>query len=483
MSEGKSKKITRRQALAASLGAAGVAAVGGTGLTDAIAGTIATERADAQGGATAPAADKPKHEFFDVNEAGDPGSEAPMVWPWKRVPLDPEYSGAWIVAGDLDGDGAVEIVSARNVDKNDVHYTSAVVAQRLDGSVLWRWGNPKTGRRKLHHDVACQIYDWDGDGNSEVVLCTKGFLVELDGASGKERRRLPLPKDATDCVVFANLSGNPRATDVLVKDRYTQIWAFNYDWEPLWTVKMPGGYRTAHQPRPIDIDGDGRDEIMAGFAMLNPNGTTRWVFKSREVDLARGHLDCCRVLRADTRPADFRLVLTCCGVNNIALVDGTGRVIWEVSGHHFESVNIGKICRNVPGLQIAVDIAHRPWGEGPLWVFDENGRHLGQITTNYSRHHALIDWSGEGTEAILIAGGRGLFNGQGKRIATFQMHNPDGPNPHEMLAMVGDMTGDGIPDVLLTTRSSSDVYIYGNEKGRRPARTVPFGTEVNFTLY
>ncbi|MCU0874531.1 MAG: hypothetical protein MUE50_19520 [Pirellulaceae bacterium] len=200
------------------------------------------------------------------------GALVPLVQPWRQFALDPEYSGAWVVAGDLDGDGAVETVSARNVDRNDVHYTSAAVAQRLDGSVLWRWGDPAVGRKKLHHDVACQIYDWDGDGCPEVVLCTEGFLVELDGATGRERRRFPLPKDASDCLVFANLSGGPRATDVLVKTRYTQIWAFHRDGRQLWTIEKPGGYLTAHQPVPIDLDGDGRDEIAAGYAMLNADG-------------------------------------------------------------------------------------------------------------------------------------------------------------------------------------------------------------------
>ena len=115
----------------------------------------------------------------------------PLVQPWKRIALDPEFGGAWVVAGDLDGDGTVEIVSARNVDQNDVHFTSAVVAQRLDSSMLWRWGNRKIGRKELHHDVACQIYDWDGDGRNEVVLCAGESLLELDGVTGREKRRLP----------------------------------------------------------------------------------------------------------------------------------------------------------------------------------------------------------------------------------------------------------------------------------------------------
>jgi hypothetical protein len=421
--------------------------------------------------------------LFDVNEAGDPGNRAPIVQPWRRVALDPDYAGAWIVAGDLDGDGRPEIVSARNVDKDDVHYTSAVVAQRLDGSALWRWGEPKVGRKKLHHDVACQIYDWDGDGRNEVVLCANGWLVELDGPTGKERRRLPLPKDATDCLTFVNLSGNPRATDLLVKTRYTQIWAFNHDWKQLWTVERPGGCLTAHQAVPIDLDGDGRDEIMAGYAMLNSDGSTRWVFKSGKVDAGRGHLDCCRVLRAGKTPPEFRLVLTCCGANDLAVIDGSGKVIWELTGHHFESVDVGKIRADAPGLQLAVDIDHRPWGQGPLWVLDENGRQLGQILTDYSRHHDLLDWNGDGLQDIVIGHARGVFDGQGRRLATFAMDNPEDVDPAEMYGLAADMTGDGIPDVMFTTRNCSAVYVYKNEHGAKPAKPAPLGTEANFTLY
>jgi hypothetical protein len=57
--------------------------------------------------------------------------------------------------GDAGGDGEADIVSAKNVDKDDVHYTSTAVAQRLDGSVIWRWGDPNIGDKKLRYDVAC----------------------------------------------------------------------------------------------------------------------------------------------------------------------------------------------------------------------------------------------------------------------------------------------------------------------------------------
>ena len=139
--------------------------------------------------------------LFDVSMP----AEAPVVYPAAHFPLDAAFAGAWPVAGDLDGDGEAEFVCARNVDCDDVHFTSAMAAHKLDGSVLWRWGDPAIGRSKLHHDVACQIYDWDGDGANEVIALGERDLVALDGLTGREKRRFPIPPQASDCLVFADL--------------------------------------------------------------------------------------------------------------------------------------------------------------------------------------------------------------------------------------------------------------------------------------
>jgi hypothetical protein len=419
----------------------------------------------------------------------------PVIQPWRVVGLDPEYSGAWIVAGDLDGDGLPEIVSAQNKgtenvnQKTDFHYTSALVAQRLDGRVLWRWGDPKIGRKRLHHDVACQIYDWDGDGRNEVVLSGDGFLHELEGATGREKRRLPLPKDASDSLSFVNLSGNSRPTDVLVKTRYTQIWAFNRDWKQLWTVEKPGGYRTAHQPIGVDLNGDRRDEIMAGFAMLNSDGSTRWVLKSKEIRLGGGHCDCFRPVHAAKRPEDARFVLTLCGAKAIAMVDGNGQAIWEIGGEHFESVDVGRIVRGVDGLQMAVDLGKL--GNSWIWVFDERGKVLSKFQSYCSRFHALIDWTGDGLDEILVGDPPAIYDSQGRIVATFAMDLQDTKDMKagdystsaEPMALTGDFTGDGVPDVLLTTHAMTKVYIFKNEHGKKPNPPAPLGTEVNFSLY
>jgi hypothetical protein len=424
-----------------------------------------------------------------------PDDEVRHVLPWRTIQLDPLYRGAWIVAGDLDGDGQAEIVSARNHDQDDVHYTSSVVIHRLDGSVLWRWGQAEAGRNQLHHDVAAQVYDWDGDGVNEVIVAADQAVIELDGKTGQEKRRFAIPANASDCLVFCNLTGGERPTDLLVKTRYTQIWAFNREGRQLWTSEMPGGQRTAHQPRPIDIDGDGLDEIVAGYALLNADGSVRWTLDDRDPALAQGkrpsvgHLDCARLFSLGQDAAQSTLALTFCGGDRIALVAGDGQVRWNIPGRHFESIDVGKVCRQIPGPQIVVDIPYAPHGEQPIWVLDGQGTLLGQILNDESRFHRLIDWHGQGIESIIVGQPPAMYDGEtGCKQAIFEMplsvgETPADPTKESILCLNADMDGDGVPDILYSTNPATTVYVYRNERGAKPAGPVPLGTGVNWTLY
>jgi hypothetical protein len=239
------------------------------------------------------------------------------------------------------------------------------------------------------------------------------------------------------------------------------------------------GYQTAHQPRPIDLDGDGRDEIAAGYAMLNADGSIRWVFQSSTIDLKRGHLDCIRLLHRGDKPQDVRLVLTLCGANGIAVIDGNGKTIWERAGSHFESIDLGRVIAERPGLQILVDIDHQPFGKGPLCLMDENGVLLGRINTDYARHHHLLDWTGDGLDEIVNAHSGAIYDNKGRRIATLAA--PPAANQGERSLLVGDFTGDGIKDIALATTTA--VYVFKNDNGVKPAGRTSLGTEFNFTLY
>ena len=433
-------------------------------------------------------------KLFNV-KSGDISNEGvEVIRPWKTILLDKDYRGAWLVAGDLTGDGQPEIVSVRSLaEDGDNHSTASAVVHRLDGSVLWKWGNPEGKRENLWSDVACQIYDWDGDGKNEVIVSVvqdnKTWLVELEGSTGKEKRRFEIPDNSADCIVFCNLSGGERAREVLVKTRYSQIWAYSYEGKQLWTIEKPGGYMTAHQPRPMDIDGDGKDELMAGYSLLNADGTVRWTMESGDGSRFGGHLDCGRAFQMGKNPEEARIIMTFCGGNRITCADGKGKAIWSIAGKglHYESVDIGKVCAGERGEQLVVDIPYAKWGECPIQVISGDGVILGEILTEYSRFHRLIDWTGDAVEEIIIGQDHCMFDGQGKKTGIFDMPVPEGvkaPSATEesIICAVGDMSGDGVADIIYYTNPGTVVYIYKNTKGK-PSRKVPLGMGVNFTLY
>ncbi len=73
-----------------------------------------------------------------------------------------------------------------------------------------------------------------------------------------------------------------------------------------------------------------------------------------------------------------------------------------------------------------------------------------------------------------------MFDGSGKKIATFDV--PWGTEKITIQSYKGDMTGDGIPDVLFHTVPAREICIFKNERGRK-VPGVRLGTEENFTLY
>jgi len=169
------------------------------------------------------------------------------------------------------------------------------------------------------------------------------------------------------------------------------------------------------------------------------------------------------------------------------MIDGVGNLIWGISGRHFQSIDIGKVRSDVFGKQIVVDADSEEWREKGIWIINGDGEVLTIIPTTTARIHRLINWFGGDLESILVAEDRTMYDGYGKKIAVLDTPVPNGiDTPTEDLthmAFTGDMTGDGIPDIVMYTNPGSLIYVYKNEEGRKPREDVPLGSGVNYTLY
>ena len=54
--------------------------------------------------------------------------------------------------------------------------------------------------------------------------------------------------------------------------------------------------------------------------------------------------------------SDRLLVMTMCSGNALVMSDGAGRTVWRKTGHHYESVDVGEIREDVPGLESVVGV-------------------------------------------------------------------------------------------------------------------------------
>ena len=223
--------------------------------------------------------------------------------------------GGGIVAADLDGDGAKDFIVTR---------PGHIAAYTYGGNELWHRTadiqvrdedrQVKGGKAVLGeilpglHGPGVQVADIDGDRQNEVLfLDTQSTLQILQGQTGEIRRqvRLPVPDGAEqwEHLVVANFRGQGDR-DLLVQATSTEghpvgrfLAAYAIDdllrgdaSTPLWT--RDDFFSAAHNgARVADIDGDGRDEVLAG-SLISPEGEKLFeVPIEPDADLMHPHID------------------------------------------------------------------------------------------------------------------------------------------------------------------------------------------------
>ena len=136
----------------------------------------------------------------------------------------------------------------------------------------------------LANDTPFQIYDIDGDGKNEVVM-VKDFKIQiLEGRTGEVKQWAWMPKapednnerpyemEVGDSIYFINIDGSKQPQHILIKDRYRTFWVFTKDLKLVWSAQA------ADRPLPyaLDVDGDGRQELIIGYDLLQPDGKRLW---------------------------------------------------------------------------------------------------------------------------------------------------------------------------------------------------------------
>ena len=160
------------------------------------------------------------------------------------------------VLADVDGDGAMEILSCQQNWKVHIH--------RADGSTLPGWPQ-NVGHGQ---EIQClAVADIDGDLINEVIAMncdSSGSYVYVFRPDGSQKPCSPFMIGGGNRMVIGDLDGDGKKD--IITTGAGQVWAVRGDGTPLpgWPVSLKVGSESLQLTEPIlaDVNGDGRPEVI-----------------------------------------------------------------------------------------------------------------------------------------------------------------------------------------------------------------------------
>ncbi|MFO7669948.1 MAG: hypothetical protein R6W31_09850 [Bacteroidales bacterium] len=381
----------------------------------------------------------------------------PKMVRWKSYDTRSFGTDQNIRLGDLTRDGNKEILFARaDVTGNSVCF---ITAMNLDGKMIWQYGDTLMALKESGRELPIQIHDLDGDGEREVIFIAQGWIHILEGHSGKLLQRVKLSRVMEPrSVQFGDFLRTGRDNCILLSDHESGLILLNEKLQILWQRDLKEG----SQPLIYDLDGDGYDEVLAGYSVFNHEGSL--MFNSGEFigdrcngvtvsELFHGEL---------SRPC----LLYAAGDWGVMYVDFEGQVMKQNIIGHVNYLSVADFDFETPGPEL---VTSNGWGsDGLVHISDASGkvRQLFTASAGVSRC-APVNWKGDGEEFFIISADSlsgGLFDKYGELSVRFPTDGHPATCYH-----VTDLTGDSRDELLVWNREK--LWIYTQDDNPRMGRT------------
>jgi rhamnogalacturonan endolyase len=396
------------------------------------------------------------------------------------IPLKGDYDFQKVGIADLNGDGAYEyIIKQPNFNTDPYQHpgywkrsttTYKLEAYRLDGTMMWRYDMGWSIEAGIWYSPWI-VYDVDGDGKAEVY-CKAGegdprdekglvqsgpeYLVKIDGETGKVIAKTAwLSRDGFSdynryCRNFLTVAYLDGKTPSLIMQRGTynliKIQALDKNFNQLWYWEAPQErkkYRGqgSHGLISADVDGDGRDELVIGAAVIDDNGKGLWT-------LEMGHPDICYA--ADIDPANPGLEIfygfeTRQETDGMCVVDAkTGHKLWthkKPSRHLHGQGMAGDVLAEYDGMEVYA--GERDYKE--RWLYSANGK-LIEFRETGSLTPRPVWWDSDSQKEVVISGA--IRNWGGEAIQPIEGR----------IITVVDCLGDHREEVITSLKGELRIY-------------------------
>lgn len=334
------------------------------------------------------------------------------------------------------GHVSVEFANLRNKLHPDMLLTRSdgdkvtVTAVDLELNVLWERNSPITnGNYAVFRDAT--------DGHRELITIRRNNFEVINLETGEIVAESPFPRPIKHKLWvlasgMADRPGNVRGTDepgdILIRycdaeshiEEKEQLMVMDDKFNELWSVTSePPGLGHTHAAQFFDVDGDGKDEVLACYQLLSPEGKTIWTMRESEDILGRagaGHIDFSVIGNFAGDEELDPTIFVCSG--GVYVVDGlTGCCRSSHRIGHTQGGKIGNFRPDLPGLELA---GRNRWGSmGIVNFINGRGVWLNRMHPDPIGHPSgPVNWSGDGQELVYIGSyrGFGLYDGHGRKV-------------------------------------------------------------------
>ena len=372
--------------------------------------------------------------------------------------------------GDVDGDGKPDFL-VLTPSYSAYMYNNA-------GQELWHWDAPEQDARlRGQFEAPGSIWDFDGNGRADVIhwrmMDGKEWLVMADGRTGAVKRQVPWPTQPMPHV-FNNYRTaiarfHPgRASDLVVltdSGGVINVTAYDRELHQLWqhSERRQKDF-FGHYVYPVDLNGDGLDEVVVSHLCLDSKGREIWNNYAM-FDDNHDHMDAIEFIDL-FGDGKLELVTGQSDVGALAYRALTGEMLWQNMADHTQQITAGYILKGSKTPQVVAN--GRTYGSGrggglaaQLYWFDNRGNLLFKWPRNPlggNPNFVRGDWYGDGTKQFFWH--RFKLGDDGKGTLFFK----------EPVYHMFDFLGNGAEQVITWDRNVLRVYGYRHVKAKTVTR-------------
>jgi hypothetical protein len=338
--------------------------------------------------------------------------------------------------GDLTGDGKTDFVVLTD------NYSS--YAFDNNGKELWRWEAPEDlSCLRSEFEAPGVVWNFDRSRKADFVQWRefdgKEWLVVADGMTGtiKAKTRWPTKKHPhvynNFRIAIANLDGKYPNGIIVYSDCGGLVTIAAYDsllnllWQRVEQVRKD---HLGHYVYPRDLNGDGIDEILCGWLLLDKDGNELW---SRLPDIYDNHDHVDSYAFADVNGDGKEELIVAVGDFGTQVRDTlTSKLLWMAPCEHNQQIAVGKFLTGYNLAQVAAGARiyknHRldPYISAQVYWFDNIGNLISKWPANELNGNPVFakgDWYGNGSESLFWYRFMLLPDGKGKLYFTGNVYH------------------------------------------------------------